>query len=115
MIFAPLALLWNLWTFQTRKRKTIGSILPFLTILLILIIGPIKITYSSSAWRTQTVLYQNGHLYFKKVEFQLQDVGALGINKRTVEVIYLTDYFMLVNPVETDIDQRVEWMKVDKK
>ncbi len=45
----------------------------------------------------------------------MQDVGALGYNKRTVEVIYLTDLFMIVNPVEKDIDKRVEWTKVDKE
>jgi len=73
-----------------------------------------KILFSSGAWRTQTILYQNGHLTFKKVEFQMQDIGALGYNKRTVEVIYLTPLFMLTSEVPNDIDKRVEWIKVDK-
>ena len=45
----------------------------------------------------------------------MQDVGALGYNKRTVEVIYLTDLFMIVIPVEKDIHERIEWIKVDQE
>ncbi len=115
MMLAPLTLIWNLWTFKTRKWKIIGSTIPTLTLFGILIIGPLKIAFSASAWRTQKVIYQNGHLTFKKVEFQMQDVGALGYNKRTVEVIYLTDLFVIVSPVEKDIDKRVEWVRVDKE
>jgi len=44
----------------------------------------------------------------------MQDVGALGYNKRTVEVFYLTPYFIITNQVPSDIDKRVEWVKVDK-
>ena len=80
----------------------------------VLIIGPEKILYSSSSWKTQKIIYQNGHLNFNKVEFQIQDIGSFGYNKRTVEVIYLTSLFMIVSPVETDIQKRVEWIKVNK-
>ena len=73
-----------------------------------------KILLSSGAWRTQTILYQNGHLSLKTVEFQMQDFGALGYNKRTVEVFYLTPFFMTTSEVLNDIDKRVEWVKVDK-
>ena len=58
---------------------------------------------------------RNGHLRFKAVEFQMQDVGALGYNKRTVEVFYLTPFFMITSEVPNDIDKRVEWIKVDKE
>ncbi len=74
-----------------------------------------KILFSTSAWRTQTILYQNGHLSFKTVEFQMQDIGALGYNKRTVEVLYLTPFFMITSEVPNDIDKKVEWLKVDKE
>jgi hypothetical protein len=115
MVLTPMTLVWNLWTLKTRKWKIISSILPTIALIGIMIIGPMKIMFSSGSWKTQTVLYQNGHLTFKKVEFQMQDVGALGYNKRTVEVIYLTNLFMVVSPVEKDIDERVEWIKVDKE
>lgn len=73
-----------------------------------------QILFSTGAWRTQTVLYQNGHLNFNTVEFQMQDVGALGYNKRTVEVIYLTSFFMITNEVPNDIDKKIEWVRVGK-
>ena len=44
----------------------------------------------------------------------MQDVGALGYNKRTVEVFYLTPIFMTTSEVPNDIDRRVEWVKIDK-
>ena len=115
IVLTPLTLVWNLCTLKTRKWKIIGSVIPTLSLIGILIIGPLKIAFSSSAWRTQKLIYQNGHLDFKKVEFQMQDVGALGYNRRNVEMIYLTDLFMIVSPVEKDIDDRVEWIKVDKE
>ena len=115
IILTPLILIWNLLNFKIRKMKLIGSILPVLTLIGIFIIRPQKIIFSSSSWKTQKVIYQNGHLSFKKVEFQMQDIGALGYNKRTVEAIYLTDLFMIISPVENDIEKRVEWIKVDKE
>ena len=115
LVLTPMTLVWNLWTLKKRKWKIISSILPTITLIAIMIIGPMKIMFSSGSWKTQTVLYQNGHLTFKKVEYQMQDVGSLGYNKRTVEVIYLTDLFMIVSHVEKDIDDRVEWVKVDKE
>ncbi len=44
----------------------------------------------------------------------MQDVGAFGYNKRTVEVFYLTPLFMITSEVPNDIDKRVEWVKVDE-
>jgi len=44
----------------------------------------------------------------------MQDIGALGYNKRKVEVLYLTSLFMITNPVKKNIDKRIDWIKVDK-
>jgi hypothetical protein len=46
----------------------------------------------------------------------MQDVGALGYNRRTVEVLYLTNYFMVISEVPNKVDLRYEyeWVKVDK-
>ena len=115
LILAPLTLIWNLWIFKNTKWKIICSTLPILTIIGILTIGPMEIIFSSGSWKTQKIIYQNRHLNFKKVEFQMQDVGALGYNKRTVEVTYLTNLFMIVSPVDSHIDKRVEWVKIDKE
>ena len=115
LILSPVVLIWNFLNLKTFRNKFITSILPILSIITILKISPTKIIFHSSTWKTQKILYQNGHLNFNKVEFQMQDIGALGYNKRTVEVIYLTDLFMIVKPVIDDINQRVEWIKVNQE
>lgn len=115
LIGTPLTLIWNAWIIKTRNGKIIGTVFPTIILTLILFVGPMKILFSTSAWRTQKILYQNGHLSFKTVEFQMQDIGALGYNKRTVEVFYLTSFFMITSEVPNDIDIRVEWVKVDKE
>ncbi len=69
--------------------------------------------FLSSSWKTQTIIYKHGHLNFKKIELQIQDKGALGYNKRIVEVLYLTKYFMITKPVDENIEKNVEWFKVD--
>ena len=74
-----------------------------------------KIIYSTGAWQTKTILYKNGHFSFKTIEFQTQDIGAMGYNKRTVEVLYLTNIFMITNEIPQDIDNKVEWIKIDKE
>ena len=114
LVLAPMTLIWNLWTLKTKLLKIISSILPTTALIGIMVIGPTPIILSSGSWKTQTVLYQNRHFTFKKVEFQMQDVGAFGFNKRTVAVIYLSNLFMIVRPVENDIDESVEWIKVDQ-
>lgn len=114
LIGTPLTLIWNVWVIKTRNGKIVGTLFPTIILTLVLVVGPMKILFSTGAWRTQTILYQNGHLSFKTVEFQMQDIGALGYNRRTVEVIYLTPLFILTNEVPNGIDKRVEWVKVDK-
>lgn len=114
LIGTPLTLIWNFLFIKQTAKKVIGSIFPTIILALILIVGPKTILFSTGSWRTQTILYQNGHLSFKTVEYQMQDAGALGYNKRTVEVFYLTPFFMIISEVPSDIDKRVEWVKVDK-
>lgn len=114
LIGTPTTLLWNLFAEKTKTKRIIGTIYPSIFLILVFVSNPMKILFSSGAWRTQTILYQNGHQSFKTVEFQMQDIGALGYKKRTVEVTYLTPFFMLTSEVPNDIDKRVEWIKVDK-
>ena len=114
LIGIPIILIFNSLFLKTRRKRIAGFILPILTLVLVILIGPLKFLFSTGAWQTQTILYQNGHLSFKKVEYQMQDMGALGYNRRTVEVLYLTKLFIIVSPVPQDIDKRVEWIKIDK-
>lgn len=80
----------------------------------IILLNPQRILSSTSAWQTQTVLYKNGHLSFRTIEFQMQDRGAMGYYKRTIEVCYLTPFFMVTSEVPNKVDLRSEWVKVDQ-
>ena len=115
LIGTPLTLTWNFFVLKTKNRKIIGTVFPTIILIFILIVGPLKIIFSTSAWQTKTILYTNGHFSFKTIEFQTQDMGALGYNKRTVEVLYLTDFFMIINEIPLEIDKKVEWIKADKE
>ncbi|WP_153798512.1 hypothetical protein [Foetidibacter luteolus] len=114
LIATPLVLMWNLFFLKPIRKKIIGLILPVSISVAVITWGPLKLLLAAGAWQTQTILYQNGHLSFKKVELQMQDVGALGYNQRTVEVLYLTPLFMITNPVSKDIDKHAEWIKINK-
>jgi hypothetical protein len=114
MVGAPLTLIWNFFAINNKIGRIIWTVFPTIMLVFIFFIGPMKIMFSSGAWQTQTILYQNGHLSFKTVEFQMQDVGALGYNQRTVEVFYLTPLFMITSKMPNDIEKKVEWVKVDK-
>ncbi|HSZ24708.1 MAG TPA: hypothetical protein VK766_03270 [Cytophagaceae bacterium] len=114
LIETPLILIYNFFIFKTQKEKAIGTIFPALIVIAILIIGPLKIYASINAWKTQTILYKNSHSNSKTIEFQMQKSDALGYNMRTVEVMYLTNLFMIIKEVPIDIDKRVEWIKVNQ-
>lgn len=114
LIGAPLILVLNLLVIKTKTKRFIGTASPAVILTLILIIGPGEILFSTGVWHTQTILYQHGHLSSKTVEFQMQDIGAFGYNERTVEVMYLTPLFMITSEVPKNINQRGEWLKVDK-
>ena len=114
IIESPLILIWNLFLLKTKSIRIIGTVLPAIILILVILSGPNKILFRIGAWKTQTILYENGHLRFKTIEFQMQDLGALGYNKRTVEVFYLTKLFIIIKDLPEDIDSKVEWIKVDK-
>lgn len=95
------------------QSKSMASLVKVVTLFCVAAIGVFIIIFATPVWKTQAVLYQNGHFASKKVELQMQDSGALGYRNRTVEVLYLTDAFMIISPVSEDIDKRVEWIRVN--
>jgi hypothetical protein len=115
IIGTPLIFTWNLLAFKTERKRIIWLMFPTIMLALGLFIGPMAILFQRGAWHTQTIKYKNGHLAFKTVEFQMQDMGSLGYNKRTVEVFYLTPLFIITSEVPQDIKNHVEWIKVDKE
>ncbi len=113
-VFAPLVLIWNLIIIKRKKKKIIAVVLPILTLIGIFIIGPNKILFSSSAWKTQTVIYENSNSNSKRIELQMQDIGALGYNKRKVEVTYLSNLFMIVKSAENEMTDKADWIQVNR-
>lgn len=97
-----------------QKLNKLYFILPTIGIIGIFVLGPLQILNLKSTWKTQTILYQNKHYKNKTIEFQLQDIGTQGYNKREIEAFYLTKHFMIVAAVPKDIDKKVEWIKVNK-
>lgn len=114
LIGTPIVLIWNLFSIKSIIGKVLGVVYPILFLILIAIMNPMTILLSSSVWQTQTILYQNNHLKFKTIEFQMQDIGARGYNKRLVEVIQVTPLFMLTSDAPNNIANQPEWHKVNK-
>ncbi len=113
ILLSPLILIWILFTVKTILAKGLSALIPMVAIVLMLFLNPMRILFLSSPWETYKIIYENKYSDFKKVEFQMQDIGALGYNKRTVEVTYVTKMFMIVSPVEKDIDNSEEWVKIN--
>ncbi len=113
LIETPILLFWNLLIIKSKKKRLIGTIYPIFILTYILAINPCSILSNKETWKTQNIIYQNTHFKSKRIEFQMQDIGALGYNKRTVEVFYLTPLFTISRQVPSNIDNKVEWEKVD--
>jgi hypothetical protein len=65
-------------------------------------------------WKTQTVEYQNVHLSNRTIEFQLQDKGARGYNRRRVDRIEILPFIEWTKELEPDsIFDTLIWKKVD--
>lgn len=81
-----------------KKVKILLSIIPFISIGIILKFGILNFIFSISTWKTQTILYQNIENSNLKVEFQMLDIGFAGYEKREVEIHYFTDWFYTFKP-----------------
>lgn len=99
---------------QQKLNKTM-LIFPIIGLVALFILNSRNLLNLKSAWKTQTIIYENGHFSNKKIEFQMQDIGARGYIKREVEVFYLTPLFMITADVPKNIEKKVEWIKVNKE
>ncbi len=115
LVLSPILLVWNLTHSKNRKRRIIQSIIPTLAIAGVLVVGPSKVLAATSSWKTQSILFQNTEWTSNRIEYQIQDVGALGYNERTVEVFYLTGAFMIISEADQNLANSGKWIKVDKE
>ena len=81
-------------TNSTKLQKIIKFVIPSIVLLTLFNGGILKFMNATAVWQTRTVLEENNS---KRTEFQVQDVGALGYNKRTVEVKHITNFLMKVD------------------
>jgi hypothetical protein len=64
-------------------------------------------------WKTQTIMYQNQHLANRTIEFQMQDFGFFGTNRRTVDRMKIIPYFDWTKEINTENIDTLTWKKVD--
>jgi len=67
-------------------------------------------------WKTQRIIFKNKHSSNRTIESQLQDIGAFGYNKRTVDRIKLFSFLSWTRRVtEEDLEaiDSLTWDKVD--
>jgi hypothetical protein len=96
ILIPPVVFIVNIFLQRTIRRKAFFALPGLIVLISVFIVGPVKIVFSSSVWKTQSVLYQHTENQNKRIVFQMQDVGAHGYNRRTVE---LTSY-VLFNKIE---------------
>lgn len=111
-IGAIILLIWNVSVKMNALMKTIGVLIPSV---FILFLGGyfFEVMFSTGVWKTQTVLFTNP-VSGRKIEFQLQDTGAFGYNKRIVEVRYLSPLFIITKTVDTS-RLSTNWIQVGEE
>jgi hypothetical protein len=114
LVGSPVMLVWNFFVIDPILKRVIWTLFPAIMLVFIFITSPMKILFSSGSWHTQSILYQSRHTSSITIEFQMQDIGALGYNERTVEVQYLTPYFMIVKVIPSRAASGSDWIPVEK-
>lgn len=97
-----------------KKVKILLSIIPIISIIIILKIGILNLIFSISTWKTQTILYQNIENSNLKVEFQMLDLGFAGYEKREVEIHYFTDWFYTFKPKKEKYESN-NWLVINEE
>ena len=67
-------------------------------------------------WKTQTIILQNRENINRTIEFQLQDKGALGFNRRTIDRTKIIPFLSLINEIkESDLIEfdKLKWNAVN--
>ncbi|MCU0350186.1 MAG: hypothetical protein MUF43_05060 [Flavobacterium sp.] len=97
-----------------KKVKILLSIIPIISIGIILKFGILNFIFSISTWKTQKILYQNIENSNLKVEFQMLDIGFAGYEKREVEIHYFTDWFYTFKPRKEKYEPN-NWLLINEE
>lgn len=93
---------------STLSYKILSLLFPSFALFTVFNDGVLKYLNATSVWQTRTVLNKNKNDDSKRVEFQIQDVGALGYNKRTVEVQHITNFLMKIDTLPSSTSNSEE-------
>lgn len=118
VLTTPVILLYNLFVYKSSSWNSKIGITSIILVLSFSIVlsqrGFLGYLFSISSWNTQMILYEHKHYSFKQVEFQMQDVGALGYNKRYVKVTYITKWLMITEIIDPKQHFGAEWIEVNE-
>jgi hypothetical protein len=118
LFVTPIIVIYNIFIRKSRRWNIwIGTTSLSMVLCFSIIVskqGVLGYLFSMESWNTQTVLYEHGNFGSKRIEFQMQDMGALGYNKRYVSVTYITDWFMITKEIDPNKIFGSEWIRVDK-
>lgn len=95
-----------------KKLKAVGIAVPLVIIVHLMVNNPLAILFNSASWQTQTIEYKSNYGN-KHIEYQIQNRGGCGYSMRTVEVRYITPWFMIIGYPEDRPENNPEWTKVN--
>lgn len=105
-------LIWNS-LLLSKNQKILGIVLPLgIIVYLIACSNPLTVLFRSGTWKTQTIEYESKDKN-RTIEYQMQDIGVFGFNRRTVEVKYITPWFMIVGYPKDNPVNNTEWTRVN--
>jgi len=110
----PLIMVFNVIVLPKGFKKSFGIIIPTLVLLYIFLSNPLVILFNKDNWKTQTIIYKSRTSHNKTIEYQMQDKGALGYNRRTVQVNYIAPLLVVIHTPPQNYKNYPDWIKADK-
>ncbi|MBL3655160.1 hypothetical protein [Fulvivirga sediminis] len=95
-------------------RKILIIIGCVITFLIVLVMSNPAIVFGLAPWKSQKIIYRHRLDQQHRIEFQMQDVGALGYNRRIVEIKPFL-FFHLTEEIDTSNIDKNEWLQVDEE
>ncbi|MFN3405871.1 MAG: hypothetical protein ACK40G_17385 [Cytophagaceae bacterium] len=106
-------ILW-LTTFDVNERMKWRKKTLITFSVIVLLIFVIDFITWGGGYKTQDILFRNKRFSNIRIEFQMEDIGAFGYNRRTVKVVQLTPLLRWTTYTEIDKIDMNEWIKVDE-
>lgn len=113
LVFLTIPLL--IFNYLASRPRFISMSLPTISLILIVMIGPLEILTKTTTWKTQIVHYENRRFSFVKIVYQMQDNGAFGYNQRTVQTVDLLGLLTFVSKIPDPIDTDTKWLPLNKQ